>query len=62
MQLLLHRVIARLCALYSNIRPRVLMGDASFQWIGGSPRDSGPLLGAVAWFCQKVFRLGLVLQ
>eukprot|EP00959_Pyramimonas_sp_CCMP1952_P465880 9489060-Pyramimonas_sp.AAC.1 len=38
------------------------MGDASFQWIGDSPKDSGPLPGAVAWFCRKVFRLGLVLQ
>eukprot|EP00959_Pyramimonas_sp_CCMP1952_P158975 3324645-Pyramimonas_sp.AAC.1 len=58
MQLLLHRVVARFCVLYRNIRPRVRMDDASFQWVGDSPRDSGPLLGAVTWFCRKVFRLG----
>ena len=58
MQLLLHRVVVRLVHLYKDVKPRVLMDDASFQWIGDSPRDSGPLLGAVTWYCRYVFSPG----
>eukprot|EP00959_Pyramimonas_sp_CCMP1952_P254085 5308202-Pyramimonas_sp.AAC.1 len=59
-QLLLQRVVPRLCT--RDVKPRVLMGDCIFQWIGDSLRDSGPLQGAVTWFCRRVFRLGLVLE
>ena len=62
MHLLLHRVVAKCCTLFPTISPRILMDDASFQWIGSDLKSSGPLLGAVQWFSRKASRLGLLLQ
>eukprot|EP00959_Pyramimonas_sp_CCMP1952_P234904 4908298-Pyramimonas_sp.AAC.1 len=34
MHLLLHRVICKMRRLYLTVQPRILMDDASFQWVG----------------------------
>ena len=62
MHLLLHRIIVRFSRFYPTITPRVLMDDASFQWVSKRIDLADILLAAVRWFSHQVFKLGLVLQ
>eukprot|EP00959_Pyramimonas_sp_CCMP1952_P365352 7651655-Pyramimonas_sp.AAC.1 len=62
MHVLLHRAIGKMRRHYPTVQPRVLMGDSSFQWVGRILKFSEILLAAARWYCDWVYKLGLILQ
>ena len=48
--LLFFTLLQRLSQLYPQVKPRALMDDVSFQWVGPTAKQATQLFSAVKWF------------